>query len=64
MIKEFLKDLICINSMVINLCSIVFEGNVLVGKIKYSVRLIWVVEGVFIVFLLDGVKFGMFFLGV
>lgn len=50
--------------MVINLCNIVFEGNVLVGKIKYSVRLIWVVEGVFIVFFLDGVKFGMFFLGV
>lgn len=64
MIKESSKDLIRINSTVINPCSIVFEGNVLAGKIKYSVRSIRVVEGVLTAFSLDGVKFGMLFSGV
>lgn len=64
MIKESSKDLIRINSTVIYPCNIVFEGNVLAGKIKYSVRSIRVVEGVLTAFSLDGVKFGMLFSGV
>lgn len=64
MIQESSKDLIRINSTVINSCNIVFEGNVLAGKIKYSVRSIRVVEGVLTAFSLDGVKFGMLFSGV
>lgn len=64
MIKQSSKDLIRINSTVINSCNIVFEGNVLAGKIQYSVRSIRVVEGVLTAFSLDGVKFGMLFSGV
>lgn len=64
MIKEYSKDLIRINRTVINLCNIVFEGNVLAGNIKYSVRSIRVVEGVLTAFTLDGEQFGMLFSGV
>lgn len=64
MIKEFFLNFFWINSIVINICDIVFEENVLVGNIIYNVRIIWVVEGVFIVLVLDGEKFGMVFLGV
>lgn len=64
MIKEFFLNFFWINSIVINICDIVFEENVLVGNIIYNVRIIWVVEGVFIVWILDKEKFGMIFLGV
>lgn len=64
MIKEFFLNFFWINSIVINICDIVFEENVLVGNVIYNVRIIWVVEGVFIVWILDGEKFGMIFLGV
>lgn len=64
MIKEFFLDFFWINSIVINICDILFEKNVLVGNIIYNVRIIWVIEGVFIVLVLDGEKFGMVFLGV
>lgn len=64
MIKEYSKDLIRINSTVINLSNIVFEGYVLAGNIIYSVRSIRVVEGVLTAFTLDGEKFGMLFSGI
>lgn len=42
---NFFKNLFCINGMIIDSCDIVFEEIVLVGNIKYNVKLICVVEG-------------------
>lgn len=37
MMKYFLKDLLCINSIVINVGDVVFEENVLYGNVMYNV---------------------------
>lgn len=64
MMKYFLKDLLCINSLVINMGDVVFEENVLNGNVMYNVWLICVVVGEFMVFMVNGECFGLVFVGV
>lgn len=64
MMKYFFKYFFCINGMVINIIDIVFEENLLVGNVMYNVRLICVVEGEFMVFMVNGECFGLVFVGV
>lgn len=49
--------------MVVIVCNIVFEKNVLFGSNIYNVKLIWVLEGDFIVFILNGEVFGIVVMG-
>lgn len=64
MINFVFKDLLCINDKIINKCVIVFEENVLVSSVIYSVRIVCVVEGELIVFIVNGECFGLMFVGV
>lgn len=64
MIKKLLKDLLFINGIYINVSDIVFEENVLDGNVIYNVRLICVVEGEFMVFIVNRECFGLMFDGV
>lgn len=55
--------MICINGSLINEINIVYEENVLVRNVIYNVWFVKVLEGVFIVYIVDGGKFGFVFLG-
>lgn len=64
MIENLFKDLFCVNSLVVEISDIVFEDNVLVCNILYNVRIICVIEGEFIVFILNRECFGLIVVGV
>lgn len=64
MIRESSKDVFRANGTVIEKSDIVFEENVLVRNISYSVRSIRVAEGELTASTMNGDRFGLIFAGV
>ncbi|XP_052694555.1 IgGFc-binding protein-like [Crassostrea angulata] len=63
LMKQSLKNSIRINGSLINETNIVYEENVPVRNVTYSVRSVKVPEGVLTVYTVDGGKFGLVFSG-
>ncbi|XP_078327993.1 IgGFc-binding protein-like [Crassostrea virginica] len=64
MIKHAAKDSFRINGSIMNMYHVKFEGNVIVGNIKYNVRTIQVTDGELTASTVDGERFGLMFTGV
>lgn len=64
MILLLFRSFFWVNGVVIFICDVVFEKNVVMKIEVYNVRLIKVVEGELIVFFFNGEFFGLIFVGI